>query len=125
MILEGHHKFGFLIGELYRPPSVISRNDSGKRRILSFGPVNQLYGAIDWQPLLYAAIAKDIWDTTQKLYLKPNASHLYKPRKQIHECKKRTMDVTSYFNKLSLIWQEMDLCSEIVWNCFSDSHITL
>lgn len=26
------------------------------------------------------------------------------------------MDVASYFNKLSLIWQEMDLCREIVWN---------
>lgn len=30
------------------------------------------------------------------------------------------MDVTSYFNKLSLIWQEMDLCIDIVWNCPND-----
>lgn len=30
------------------------------------------------------------------------------------------MDVTSYFNKLSLIWQEMDLCREIAWDCPND-----
>ena len=28
-----------------------------------------------------------------------------------------TMDVTSYFNKLSLIWKEMDLCRDIMWDC--------
>ena len=27
------------------------------------------------------------------------------------------MDVTSYFNKLSLIWLEMDLCRKLVWDC--------
>ena len=26
------------------------------------------------------------------------------------------MDVTSFFNKLSLIWQEMDLCRELIWS---------
>ena len=30
------------------------------------------------------------------------------------------MDVTFYFNKLSLIWPEMDLCKEMVWDCPSD-----
>lgn len=38
-------------------------------------------------------------------------------QKQVHECKEGTMDVTSFFNKLSLIWQEMDLYGEIVWDC--------
>ena len=27
------------------------------------------------------------------------------------------MDVTSYFNKLSFIWQKMDLCRELIWDC--------
>ena len=26
------------------------------------------------------------------------------------------MDVTSIFNKLTLIWEEMDLCKELVWH---------
>ena len=65
--------------------------------------------------MLYVAIARGIWDTIQKLYSKKqNASQLYTLRKQVHECKQRTMDVTSYFNKLCLIWQEMDMCREIV-----------
>lgn len=31
-----------------------------------------------------------------------------------------SMDVTSYLNKLPLIWQEMNMCREIVWNYPSD-----
>ena len=30
------------------------------------------------------------------------------------------MDVTSFFNKLSLIWQEIDLCRELVWTSPDD-----
>lgn len=73
------------------------------------------------KPLLYAATAKDIWNTTQKLYSKrKNVYRLYALRKQVHECKQGTMDVTSYSNELSLIWQKIDLCKEIIWNCPSD-----
>ncbi|KAA0040487.1 UBN2_3 domain-containing protein [Cucumis melo var. makuwa] len=69
------------------------------------------------KPLLYAAIARDIWDIVKKLYTKRhNACRLYTSHKQIHECKQGTMDITSYFNKLFLIWQEMDLCREIIWD---------
>ena len=56
------------------------------------------------KPLLYAATVKDLWDTTHKLCLKrQNASHLYTLRKQVHDCKQRTLDVTFYFNKLSTL----------------------
>ena len=29
--------------------------------------------------------------------------------------------MTSYFNKLSLLWQEMDLCKETIWNTPNDA----
>ena len=32
----------------------------------------------------------------------------------------RNHDVTSFFNKLFLIWQETDLCRELVWSSPSD-----
>ncbi|KAL0539591.1 hypothetical protein IC582_023807 [Cucumis melo] len=73
------------------------------------------------KPLLYAATAKDLWDTTQTLYSqRHNASRLYTLRKQVHNCKQGTLDVTTYFNKLSLLWQEMDLYREIVWDTPND-----
>ena len=73
------------------------------------------------KPLLYAATAKDSWDTTQTLYSKrQNASRLYTLRKQVHNCKQGTLDVTTYFNKLSLLWQEMDLYRETVWDTPND-----
>ncbi|KAL0555969.1 hypothetical protein IC582_004472 [Cucumis melo] len=49
-----------------------------------------------------------------------NASCLYTLRKQIHEFKQGVMDATSFFDKLSLIWQEMDLCKELVWRDLTD-----
>ena len=74
------------------------------------------------KPLLYAVTCKDLWHTTQKLYLKhQNASRLYTLKKQVHhDCKQGTPDMTSYFNKLSLLWQEIDLCRETVWNTPND-----
>ncbi|XP_038906526.1 uncharacterized protein LOC120092499 isoform X3 [Benincasa hispida] len=73
------------------------------------------------RPLLYAATARDIWEAARDLYSKrQKASRLYTLHKQVHECKQGTMDVTFYFNKLFVYWQEMDLCRQIVWNCAQD-----
>ena len=117
MVLEGRQKFSFLTGEIPRPlpgdphERYWKAEDSILRSIL----INSMEPQIG-KPLLFAATAKDIWDTAQTLYSKrQNASRLYTLRKQVHECKQGTMDVTSFFNKLSLIWQEMDLCRELVW----------
>ncbi|KAA0059989.1 Cysteine-rich RLK (RECEPTOR-like protein kinase) 8 [Cucumis melo var. makuwa] len=82
--------------------------------------INSMEPQID-KPLLYAATTKDLWDTTQTLYSKrQNASRLYTLRKQVHNCKQGTLDVTTYFNKLSLLWQEMDLCIETIWDTPND-----
>jgi len=122
MVLEGRHKFSFLTGEIPRPPPgdpqerYWKAEDSILRSILIKSMEPQI-----GKPLLFAATAKDIWDTAQTLYSKrQNASRLYTLRKQVHECKQGSMDVTSFFNKLSLIWQEMDLCRELVWSHPSD-----
>ncbi|XP_038885911.1 uncharacterized protein LOC120076218 [Benincasa hispida] len=122
MALEESHKFGYLRGEIPKPEPgdpqkcIWKGEDSLLRPVL----VNSMETQIG-RPLLYAATAKDIWDAMQKLYSKrKNASRLYTQRKQVHDCKQGTMDVTSYVNKLSPLWKEMDLCQEIVWNCAQD-----
>ena len=46
--------------------------------------------------------------TLQLYFKRQNASRLNTLQKQ------GTMDVTSFFNKLSIIWQEIELCREIV-----------
>ena len=71
---------------------------------------------------MYAATAKYLWDTTQTLYVKrQNASRLYTLRKQVRDCKQGALDVTSYFNKLSLLEQETNLCREAVWDTPNNS----
>ncbi|KAA0065740.1 DNA-directed RNA polymerases I and III subunit RPAC1 [Cucumis melo var. makuwa] len=102
MFLEGRQQFGFLTGEILRP----SLGDAQERfwrvedSFVRFMLISSMEPQIG-KPLLYAATSKDLWDTTQKLYSKhQNAFHLYTLRKQVHECKQGTLDVTSYFNKL-------------------------
>ncbi|KAA0035089.1 Beta-galactosidase [Cucumis melo var. makuwa] len=123
MFLEGRYQFGFLTGETIRPPlgDALERLWKGEDSLIRSMLINSMEPQIG-KPLLYAATAKDLWDTTQTLYSKrQNASRLYTLRKQVHNCKQRTLDVTTYFNKLSLLWQEMDLCRETVWDTPNDS----
>ncbi|KAL0553894.1 hypothetical protein IC582_007798 [Cucumis melo] len=123
MFLEGRHQFSFLTGETVRPSprDALERLWKGEDSLIRSMLINSMEPQIV-KPLLYAATAKDLWDTTQTLYSKrQNASRLYTLRKQVHNCKQGTLDVTTYFNKLSLLWQEMDLCRETVWDTPNDS----
>ncbi|KAA0041669.1 DNA polymerase theta [Cucumis melo var. makuwa] len=79
MFLEGRHKFSFLTGGTVRPlpgdalERLWKEEDSLTRSML----INSMEPQID-KPLLYAATAKDLWDTTQTFYSKrQNASRLY------------------------------------------------
>ncbi|KAA0051293.1 Cysteine-rich RLK (RECEPTOR-like protein kinase) 8 [Cucumis melo var. makuwa] len=76
MFLEGRHKFSFLTGRTVRPlpgdalERLWKEEDSLTRSML----INNMEPQID-KPLLYAATAKDLWDTTQTFYSKrQNAS---------------------------------------------------
>ncbi|KAA0059996.1 putative tRNA pseudouridine synthase [Cucumis melo var. makuwa] len=123
MFLEGRHQFGFLTGETVRPSpgDALERLWKGEDSLIRSMLINSMEPQIG-KPLLYAATAKDLWDTTQTLYWKQqNASRLYTLRKQVHNCKQGTLDVTTYFNKLSLFWQEMDFCRETGWDTPNDS----
>ncbi|KAL0548962.1 hypothetical protein IC582_013441 [Cucumis melo] len=122
MFLENRHRFGFLTGETVRPPpgDALEQLWKGEDSLIRSMLINSMEPQIG-KPLLYTATAKDLWDTTQTLYSKQqNASRLYTLRKQVHNCKQGTLDVTTYFNKLSLLWQEMDLCRETVWDTPND-----
>ena len=71
MFLARRHQFGFLIGEtLWPPPGDVQerlwrKEDSLIRSML----INSMEPQIS-KSLLYAATAKDLWVTTQKLYSK-------------------------------------------------------
>ncbi|KAA0066678.1 UBN2_3 domain-containing protein [Cucumis melo var. makuwa] len=122
MFLEGRHQFDFLTGGTVRPlpGDALERLWKGEDSLIRSMLINSMEPQID-KPLLSVATAKDLWDTTQTLYSKrQNASRLYTLRKQVHNCKQGTLNVTTYFNKLSLLWKEMDLCRETVWDTPND-----
>ncbi|KAL0554132.1 hypothetical protein IC582_008046 [Cucumis melo] len=83
MFLEGRHQFGFLTGETVRssPGDALERLWKGEDSLIRSMLINSMEPQIG-KPLLYAATAKDLWDTTQTLYSKQqNASRLYTLRK--------------------------------------------
>ncbi|XP_038889334.1 uncharacterized protein LOC120079245 [Benincasa hispida] len=124
MALEERHKVGYLTEEIPKsiPEDPQERIWKGEDSLLRSVLINSMEPQIG-RPLLYAAIAKGIWDAVQQLYSKRhNASRLYTLWKEAHECKQGTMDVTFYFNKMFLLWQEMDLCKEIVWKVHMTEH---
>ncbi|KAA0046572.1 Beta-galactosidase [Cucumis melo var. makuwa] len=51
---------------------------------------------------------------------KPTELSMYS-KNLVHNNKQGTLDVTIYFNKLSLLWQEIDLCRETVWDTPNNS----
>ncbi|KAL4010963.1 hypothetical protein IC575_028005 [Cucumis melo] len=95
MFLEGRHQFGFLTRETVRPPpgDALERLWKGEDSLIRSMLINSMEPQIG-KPILYAATAKDLWDTTQTLHSKrQNASQLYTLRKQVHNCKQGTLDV--------------------------------
>ncbi|TYK31681.1 UBN2_3 domain-containing protein [Cucumis melo var. makuwa] len=68
MFLEGRYQFGFLTGETVRPPpgDALERLWKGEDSLIRSMLINSMEPQIG-NPLLYAATAKDLWDTTQTL----------------------------------------------------------
>ena len=68
MTLKGHHKFGYLIGEVLRPRpgDPQKRIWKGEYSLLRSELINSMKPQIG-KPLLYAATSRDIRDTIQKL----------------------------------------------------------
>lgn len=69
IVLEGQHKFDFLTEEIPRPSPRDPREQywKGEDSLIRSILINSMKSQID-KPLLDTAAAKDIWDTTQKMY---------------------------------------------------------
>ncbi|KAL0554473.1 hypothetical protein IC582_008395 [Cucumis melo] len=65
MFLEGRYQFGFLTGETIRPSpgDALERLWKGEDSLIQYMLINSMEPHIG-KPLLYAAIANDLWDTT-------------------------------------------------------------
>ena len=75
------------------------------------------------KPFLFLSTAKDIWDAVVKTYSKKgNATCIFELKRAIHETKQRGLDVLSYFNKLKILWKELDVHQH--WEIESQSNAT-
>ncbi|KAA0051291.1 Beta-galactosidase [Cucumis melo var. makuwa] len=65
------------------------------------------------------SVQSNIEASESSTHSKPTELSMYS-KNPVHNCKQGTLDVTTYFNKLSLLWKEMDLCRETVWDTPND-----
>ena len=63
------------------------------------------------KPFLYLSSAKEVWDVVSQTYLKKGkTTRIYELKTMIHNTKQKDLTVTTSYNTLKILWQELDLC---------------
>ncbi|XP_058212843.1 uncharacterized protein LOC131324747 isoform X2 [Rhododendron vialii] len=106
MALRAKNKLGFVTGEIPKPtsPNQLHQwqrcNDLVSSWILhSISP--ELRGSI-----LYDTSSKEVWDDLHDRFSQPNASMLFKLKREISHLTQENMSVSQYFTRLKTLWDE-------------------
>ncbi|XP_060183613.1 uncharacterized protein LOC132613565 [Lycium barbarum] len=107
--LSAKNKTGFIDGSLPEPAADSSSLKSWTRcnhMVLSW-LLNSLSKDIG-ESVLYSENAKLLWDDLESRYGQANGAKLFQLQKDLNTLVQGNMSVTSYFNKLKCIWDELD-----------------
>lgn len=71
---------------------------------------------------MYLPTAKDVWDAVKLSYSDIKSfSQIYDLKSKLWNLKQDDRDVTTYYNELMALWQELDQCYDYNWRCTEDS----
>ncbi|XP_052625897.1 uncharacterized protein LOC128132928 [Lactuca sativa] len=74
---------------------------------------------------MFLTTAKDIWDTIKQMYSKVHdAALVYEIKTKIHSTK-QGLSVTDYYNKMKILWLELDYYHNIKMKCSDDAAMML
>ena len=74
------------------------------------------------KPHLFLPTARDVWEAVRDMYSDvENSSQIFDLKTRLWKAKQGDRDVTSYYNELVTLWQELDLCYEDEWDYQKDS----
>jgi hypothetical protein len=70
--------------------------------------INSMEPTIE-KPYLFLPTAKDVWEAVRDLYLDlENSSQIFELKTRLWKSKQNDRDVTTYYNELVTLWQELD-----------------
>ena len=123
LAIDGRGKLGYLTGERERPAN-------GDPRLATWNFENSL--VIAWlinsmeptiaKPHMFLPTAKDVWEAVREMYSDlENSSQIFELKTWLWSSKQGSRDVTTYYNDIVTLWQELDLCYEDDWECPANS----
>ncbi|XP_022883696.1 uncharacterized protein LOC111400518 [Olea europaea var. sylvestris] len=115
--LDGRGKIGHLTGETTKPaaddPNV--KRWQSKNSLIIGWLINSMEPTIG-KPHLFLPTTKDVWEAVWDLYLDlENSSQIFDLKTRLWKSKQNDRDVTTYYNELVTLWQELDQCYDDVW----------
>ena len=74
------------------------------------------------QTNMYLSTTKQLWDAMNETYSNlANSLQVYELKTKIGNTTKGNLFVTSYYNMLKSLWQELDLFYDLEWSCAEDN----
>ncbi|XP_024020665.1 uncharacterized protein LOC112091385 [Morus notabilis] len=107
-------KLGYLTGEVKQPaagdPNLKALRSDNSLTIAWL--INSMELAIG-KPHLFLPTAKEVWEAVRDMYSNvKNSSQIFELKTKLWKSKQGDRDVTSYYNEIVPLWQELDLCYE-------------
>jgi hypothetical protein len=123
LAIDGRGKIGHLTGEISKPAA----GDPNQKKWQSENSpviawlINSMEPAIG-KHHLFLPIAKDVWEAVRDLYSDlENSSQIFELKTRLWKSKQNDRDLTTYYNELVTLWQELDQCYDDVWENSNDS----
>ena len=122
LAIDGRGKLGHLTGEVTQPAS----NDPSLKKWRSEDSlviawlINSMEPAIG-KPHLFLPTAKDVWEAVRDCYSNlENSSQIFDLKTRLWQSKQGKRDITTYYNEMVTLWQELDQCYDDVWENSND-----
>ncbi|CAL5408373.1 unnamed protein product [Camellia sinensis] len=73
------------------------------------------------KPHLFLPTAKDVWEAVRDMYSDlENSSQIFDLKSKLWRSRQGDREVTTYYNQMVTLWQELDLCYDDEWDCPND-----
>ncbi|XP_044463243.1 uncharacterized protein LOC123194143 [Mangifera indica] len=125
LYIKGKGKVDFITGDVEIP----EKKDKGYKiweadnsKVMSW-LINSMTPEVGENFLLYET-AYEVWEAVKETYSnKDNISERFRIEGVLHEMKQGDLTVIEYFNKLSHLWQQVDIFNKLNWKCNDDGAV--
>lgn len=123
LVIDGRGKLGHLTGEIAKPEEKDASFKAwrSENSMVIAWLVNSMEAAIG-KPFLYLPTAKGVWEAVRDTYSDlENSSLIFEIKTRLWNNKQGDRDLTTYYNEMLTLWQELDLCYNDQWEQSADS----